>query len=137
MKKKLSDKDKKDWQTFINSSHSLENKDQIIKKENFTLEKSIDLHGYSLEQANQEIKKIINDSFLKGIRKINVITGKGLRSKNLDNPYQSKNLAILKYSVPDYISNNSELMSKISSIDNDAIDSPSKGSFKIILKKRK
>ena len=137
MKKKLSDKDKKDWQAFINSSHSLENKDQIIQKKNFTLEKSIDLHGYSLEQANQEIKKIINDSFLKGIRKINVITGKGLRSKNLDNPYQSKNLAILKYSVPDYISNNSELMSKISSMDNDAIDSPSKGSFEIILKKRK
>ena len=137
MKKKLSDKDKKDWQAFINSSHSLENKDQIIQKKNFTLEKSIDLHGYSLEQANQEIKKIINDSFLKGIRKINVITGKGLRSKNLDNPYQSKNLAILKYSVPDYISNNSELMSKISSIDSDAIDSPSKGSFEIILKKRK
>ena len=137
MKKKLSDKDKKDWQAFINSSHSLENKDQIIQKKNFTLEKSIDLHGYSLEQANQEIKKIINDSFLKGIRKINVITGKGLRSKNLDNPYQSKNLAILKYSVPDYISNNSELMSKIFSMDNDAIDSPSKGSFEIILKKRK
>ena len=137
MKKKLSDKDKKDWQAFINSSHSLENKDQIIQKKNFTLEKSIDLHGYSLEQANQEIKKIINDSFLKGIRKINVITGKGLRSKNLDNPYQSKNLAILKYSIPDYISNNSELMSKISSMDNDAIDSPSKGSFEIILKKRK
>ena len=137
MKKKLSDKDKKDWQAFINSGHSLENKDQIIQKKNFTLEKSIDLHGYSLEQANQEIKKIINDSFLKGIRKINVITGKGLRSKNLDNPYQSKNLAILKYSVPDYISNNSELMSKISSIDSDAINSPSKGSFEIILKKRK
>ena len=137
MKKKLSEKDKKDWQNFLDSNDNLENKDEIIKKKQIILETSIDLHGYTLEQANHEIRKIITDSFLKGIKKINVITGKGLRSKNLDNPYQSKDLAILKHSVPDYIINNTELMSKISSIDNDAINSPSKGSFEIVLKSKK
>ena len=121
----------------MDSNDNLENKDEIIKKKKIILETSIDLHGYTLEQANHEIRKIITYSFLKGIKKINVITGKGLRSKNLDNPYQSKDLAILKHSVPDYIINNTELMSKISSIDNDAINSPSKGSFEIVLKSKK
>ena len=120
-----------------NDDH-VENKDQnILEEKDSNLEKTIDLHGYTLEEANNKIKKIIIDAFGKGIRKINIITGKGLRSKNLDNPYQSKNLAILKYSVPDFIKNNSELMSKINKINFDEINSTSKGSFEIILKKNK
>ncbi len=137
MKKKISDKDKKDWENFINNPESLENKDKK-NSEIFSgkFEKSIDLHGYTLDDANQKIFEFINYCFSQEIYKINIITGKGLRSKNLENPYQSNNLSILKYSVPDFIKKNSELMEKILKIDFDAINSPSKGSFDIFLKKK-
>jgi DNA-nicking Smr family endonuclease len=137
LKKKISDKDKKDWENFINNPESLEDKDKK-DTEIFSgkFEKSIDLHGYTLDDANQKIFEFINYCFSHGFYKINIITGKGLRSKNLENPYQSNNLSILKYSVPDFIKKNSELMEKILKIDFDAINSPSKGSFDIFLKKK-
>jgi len=96
--------------------------------------RSIDLHGYTLEEANKEISKFIENSFLNGVKKINVITGKGMRSKNYDDPYQSKDLSMLKHSIPEYIKNNSELMKKIIKIDFDSVNSPSKGNFDIFLK---
>ena len=137
MKKKLSDKDKSDWQNFIENSENLENKDEKnLKSLNNLFEKTIDLHGYTLDGANKKIFEIIEYCFENGINKINIITGKGLRSKKLDNPYQSNNLSILKYSVPDYIKNNTSLMNKILKIDLDAVNSPSKGNFDIILKKK-
>ena len=134
MTNKLSDKDKKDWENFINSSEKLNSKDvdQTIKSK--ILEKSIDLHGYTLDEANKEISNFIENCYLNRVKKINVITGKGMRSKNLDNPYQSIDLSILKHSVPEYIKNNSELMKKIIKIDFESVDSPSKGNFDIILK---
>jgi len=137
LKKKISDKDKKDWENFINNPESLEDKDKK-DTEIFSgkFEKSIDLHGYTLDDANQKIFEFINYCFSQKVHKINIITGKGLRSKNLENPYQSNNLSILKYSVPDFIKKNSELMEKILKIDFDAINSPSKGSFDIFLKKK-
>ncbi len=138
MKKKISDKDKKDWENFINNPESLENKDKK-NSEIFSgkFEKSIDLHGYTLDDANQKIFEFINYCFSQEVYKINIITGKGLRSKNVENPYQSNNLSILKYSVPDFIKKNSELMEKILKIDFDAVNSPSKGSFDIFLKKKR
>ena len=138
MSKKISDKDKKDWQNFVNSSEKLENKDKNNKNlfPNHT-ERSIDLHGYTLDEANQKISQFIENCFLQGVNKINIITGKGLRSKNLNDPYQSKDLSILKYSIPNFINNNSELMDKILKIDFESVNSPSKGSFNIILKKSK
>jgi len=135
--KNISDKDKKAWRSFIESKDRLENKDNsFIGTSPVVIEKSIDLHGYTLDEANSKIFEFINDSYLSGVKKINVITGKGLRSKNQDNPYQSNHLGMLKFSVPEYIKNNSELMNKILSIDFDSINSPSKGSFDIILKKK-
>ena len=137
MTKNISDKDKKDWQDFIGSNDKLENKDSaLLEVSTRTIEKSIDLHGYTLDQANSKIFEFINDCYLSGVKKINVITGKGLRSKNQDNPYQSNQLGMLKFSVPEYIKNNSELMDKVLSIDFESINSPSKGSFDIILKKK-
>ena len=131
---KLSNKDKKDWQNFLNSSEKLPSKDidQTTNKKIF--EKSIDLHGYTLEEANKEISKFVENCYLSGIKKINVITGKGMRSKNLDDPYLSSDLGILKHSVPEYIKNNSELMKKIIKIDFESVNSPSKGNFEIFLK---
>ena len=138
MIKKISDKDKQDWEKFINSSDKLENKDKSETNESSNyIEKSIDLHGYTLDEANKKISQFIEDCFFQGINKINIITGKGLRSQNLNDPYQSKDLSILKYSVPDYIKKNSEIMKKILKIDLDAVESSSKGNFDIILKSKK
>ena len=138
MIKKISDKDKKDWEKFVNSSEKLDNKDrnEINESSNY-IEKIIDLHGYTLDEANKKISEFIDSCFLEGVNKINIITGKGLRSKNLNDPYQSKDLSILKYSVPNFIKNNSDLMQKILSIDFDSVNSPSKGSFDIYLKSNK
>ena len=137
MTKKLSYKDKKDWEKFINSSEKLKNKDSLEdNKKNIYSTRSIDLHGYTLDQANKKITKFIEDCYLRGINKINIITGKGGRSKNKDNPYQSKDLSILKYSVPNYIRENKNLMNKILKIDSEAVENPSRGSFDIILRKK-
>ena len=131
---KLSDKDKKDWQDFLDSSEKLQVKDVDKLNNKVISEKSIDLHGYTLEEANKQISKFIENCYINKVKKINVITGKGMRSKNLEDPYQSKDLSILKYSVPEYIKNNSESMNKIIRIDFESVNSPSKGNFDIFLK---
>ena len=137
MTKKLSHKDKKDWQNFLESSEKLDNKDkETLDHSDRIEEKVIDLHGLTLEEANQKVSEFIQDCYDRNVVKINIITGKGLRSKNLDNPYQSKDLSILKHSVPNYIKANPQLMSKIIKIDQQAVDSPSKGNFEIYLKKK-
>ena len=138
MIKKITDKDKQDWQNFLNSSDKLENKDQKISiSTKRQIEKSIDLHGYTLEEANQKMTSYIEECYANGVNKINVITGKGLRSKNLNDPYQSNNLSILKFSVPHFIKGNNQLMSKIISIDFEAVENPSVGNFDIFLRKKK
>ncbi len=134
MTDKLSDKDKKDWLNFLNSSEKLENKDQNIFKKSKIPEKSIDLHGFTLDEANKKISDFINKCFQNRVKKINVITGKGMRSKNLEDPFQSKDLSILKHSVPEFVKNNPDLMKKIIRIDFESVNSPSKGSFDIFLK---
>ncbi len=137
MKNKISDKDKKDWQKFIESKERVQNKDSYNNEEKkISIEKTIDLHGYSLDEANQKIKEFIEKSYLESVSKINIITGKGSRSKNKNDPYQSSDLGILKHSIPDYIKNNIELMRKIKKIDFQSINSSNLGSFYIILKKK-
>ena len=134
MTNKLSDKDKKDWQNFLDSSEKLQSKDFDKINNKIISERSIDLHGYTLEEANKKIFEFLENCYLNKVKKINVITGKGMRSKNLEDPYQSKDLSILKYSVPEYIKNNTELMNKIIKIDFESVNSPSKGNFDIYLK---
>ena len=138
MTDKLSDKDKKDWENFVKGNEKVGNKDiEDIEKEKKFVEKTIDLHGYTLEKANKKIYEYIEICYLNNVNKINIITGKGLRSKNIDNPYLSNDLSILKYSVPNFIKNNTELMDKIFKIDFDSVNSPLKGNFDIILKSKK
>ena len=138
MIKKISKKDKKDWQNFIDGSDKLENKDKSVEEEdNNLIEKTIDLHGYSLENANIKIKEFIEQSYSRKVNKINIITGKGSRSKNFNDPYQSFDLSILKYAVPQYIKNNLDLMKIIKLINYEAVNNPNQGSFDIILKKNK
>ena len=138
MNKKISDKDKRDWEDFLNSTDKLENKDrQFSSMQKGYIEKSIDLHGYTLEEANQKMTSYIEECFINGVNKINVITGKGLRSKNLNDPYQSSNLSILKHSVPNFIKGSDHLMKKIISIDFEAVENPSIGNFDIFIRKKK
>tara|TARA_B100001248_G_C27171739_1_gene358266 strand:+ start:67 stop:483 length:417 start_codon:yes stop_codon:yes gene_type:complete len=135
LNKKISEKDIKDWKEFTESNSKIENKDidfvQLEKISNRTL----DLHGLTLEIANKKIEQFIKSSFDKNVEKITVITGKGLRSKVDQNPYQSKDLSILKYSVPEFIRNNLELMSLIKNID-DQTENKNSGSFIIHLKSK-
>jgi len=135
---KLSDKDKKDWEKFVKGNEKIESKDtEYLNKEKQFIKKIIDLHGYTLEEANKKIFEYIENCYLNNVDKINIITGKGLRSKSLDDQYQSNDLSILKYSVPNFIKNNTELMDKILKIDIDSVNSHSKGNFDIILKSKK
>ena len=136
MNSKISDKDKKDWKNFISSKDEISNKDLKITKDKIKKKiiKKIDLHGFSLENANKVIEEFITQSFEEGVNKIIVITGKGLRSKNDENPYISKNLSILKYSVPEFIKSNINLMKIIKNIKEADIEDGGKGAFYIYLK---
>ena len=137
MTNKISDKDKKDWENFVSSKETLPNKDnKSIKEKNFVT-KSIDLHGYTLEEANKSIQDFINKSYEDNINKLIVVTGKGLHSNNEKNPYVSKELSILKYSVPEFIKKNIDLVKKISEIKSANIEDGGDGAFYIYLKRKK
>ena len=136
MNKKLSDKDLKDWNNFIKSKDKINPKDElkeplIIKNKSTFV---VDLHGYGLDQANKFVEKTINECFEKQISKINIITGKGMRSKSSKDPYKSSKLSILKHSIPQFINSKEELMRKIKNIDN--TDEKNLGSFNVYLKSK-
>ena len=135
MNDNISDKDKKDWHKFINSTEKLPNKDFKYQKNKNLKVRSIDLHGYTLDEANKTIEDFINKAFSENINKLIIVTGKGLHSKNEKDPYVSKNLGILKYSVPSYIKNNIELMSMIIKIEDAELNDGGSGAFYIFLKK--
>ena len=137
MNNNISNKDKKDWQKFINSNKKLPNKDLNYKKEINKKIRSIDLHGYSLDEANKTIEIFITKAFSENINKLIVVTGKGLHSQNEKDPYVSKNLSILKYSIPEFISNNANLMSMINEMSDAKIEDGGGGAFYIFLKKKK
>ena len=133
----ISDKDKKDWEKFISGDERLPNKDNKFQKKTSLKIKSIDLHGYTLEEANRTIENFITKSYENGINKLIVVTGKGLHSQNEKDPYVSKNLSILKYSVPEFISNNQSLMKIIYEMKDAKIEDGGAGAFYIFLKKNK
>ena len=137
MNDKISDKDKKDWNSFVNSNEKLTNKDIKFKQKKTSTIKSIDLHGYTLEQANRAIEEFINRAYSDNISTLVVVTGKGLHSNNENDPYVSKDLGILKHSVPEFIKNNKEIMKKIIDIKEADIKDGGSGAFYINLKKLK
>ena len=134
MNKKLSDKDLKDWNNFIKSKDKINPKDESnqisINKSKFV----IDLHGYGLDQANKFVEKTINECFEKQLSIVNIITGKGMRSKSAEDPYKSSELSILKHSVPEFINSNENLMKKIKNVD--STDEKNLGSFNVYLKSK-
>ena len=137
MNNNISDKDKKDWDKFINNNDRLPNKDLKNNKKKIHKIQSIDLHGYTLDEANKTIEDFIKKAFLKNVTKLIVVTGKGLHSENEKDPYVSKELSILKYSIPEFISNNNSLMNIINEITDAKIEDGGSGAFYIYLKKNK
>ena len=135
MNDNISDKDKRDWKTFLNNKEKLPDKDLSQQEKKTYKTRSIDLHGYTLEDANRSIEDFINKAFLEKINKLIVVTGKGLHSKNDRDPYVSKDLSILKYSVPEFIKNNESLVKMISSIEQANQHDGGQGAFYIFLKK--
>ncbi len=137
MIKKISDKDKEDWKNFISNKEKVPNKDFVIKNKIRQVKiKKIDLHGYTLEEANKSIEGFVQKCFDDSVTKIIVITGKGLRSKNIANPYLSKDLSILKYSVPEFIESNNILMKMIIKITDANLEDGGSGAFYVYLKNK-
>ena len=136
MNSKISDKDKKDWENFLSSKENLPNKDKSFQKEKKIKTYSFDLHGYSLDDANNKVKDLICEAYSNDVRKLIIVTGKGLHSQNEKDPYISKDLSILKYAVPEFIKRNQELMKMISEIREATISDGGSGAFYIFLKKK-
>ena len=137
MTDKISEKDKKDWENFLSKKDKLPNKDIKIGNKLSFKTRSIDLHGYTLEEANKTIENFIIKSFQENINKLIVVTGKGIHSQNEKDPYVSKDLSILKYSVPEFISNNKNLTKIIYEMRDAKIEDGGAGAFYIFLKKNK
>ena len=137
MNNRISNKDKKDWHNFINSKEKLPNKDLKNNQKKIINTKSLDLHGYTLEDANKKIENFILENYQNGITKLLVVTGKGLHSDVEKNPYVSKNLSILKYSIPEFIRSNIELNKYINYFGEASIEDGGSGAFYIYLKKNK
>ena len=131
----ISEKNKKDWENFLSKKEKLPDKDIKIDKKITFKTRSIDLHGYTLEEANKSIESFIIKSYQENINKLIVITGKGIHSQNEKDPYVSKDLSILKYSVPEFISNNKNLMKIIYEMKDAKIEDGGAGAFYIFLKK--
>ena len=137
MNDNISDKDKKDWHKFINSTEKLPDKDFKLQRNKYPNVRSIDLHGYTLDEANKTIEDFIKQAYSENVNKLIIVTGKGLHSENDKDPYVSKDLGILKYSVPEFINNNASLMKMINEITDAKIEDGGGGAFYIFLKKNK
>ena len=141
MKKKYvaSSKDKKDWLDFTKQIGNISPKENDLSQENIEIKKvlKLDLHGSSLTESNERVKKFINECFNSGYKKLLIVTGKGLRSKSYDNPYVSEKLSVLKYSIPEFIKNDENLNNKISRISKAEIKDGGEGAIYIFLKNNK
>ena len=136
MTSNISDKDQKDWKNFLEKNEKLPNKDLEKKENKFHITKSLDLHGYTLDEANKKVESFLIDCFDQKVSKVIIVTGKGLHSQNDKDPYISKKFGILKNSVPDFIKSNPSLMTKIKSIADAEIADGGSGAFYVFLKKK-
>ena len=136
MNSNISDKDKKDWKDFLEKNEKLPNKDLKKKENNFRIIKSLDLHGFTLDEANKKVESFITDCFDQNVSKVIIVTGKGLHSQNDKDPYISQKYGILKNSIPDFIKNNLSLMTKIKSITDAEVSDGGSGALYVFLKKK-
>ena len=136
MTSNISDKDQKDWKNFLERNEKLPNKDLEKKENNLNIIKSLDLHGYTLDEANKKVESFITDCFDQNVSKVIIVTGKGLHSQNDKDPYISQKYGILKNSIPDFIKNNLSLMTKIKSITDAEVSDGGSGALYVFLKKK-
>ena len=136
MNSKISEKDKKIWEEFLSNDQKLPDKDNIQNKIIIKRTRSLDLHGKTLDEANSIIENFIKKSYEDKVQKLIIVTGKGLHSDNENDPYVSKDLGILKYSIPEFVRNNEDLMKIISNISEASVKDGGTGAFYIFLKKR-
>ena len=136
MNSKISEKDKKTWEEFLSNDQKLPDKDNFQSKIKSKKTRSLDLHGKTLDEANQIIENFIRKSYEEKVHKLIIVTGKGLHSANEKDPYVSKDLGILKHSIPNFLKNNVELMKLISNISEASIEDGGSGAFYIFLKKK-
>ena len=136
MNSKISEKDKKTWEEFLSNGQKLPDKDNIQNKKIIKKTRSLDLHGKTLDEANSIIENFIKKSYEEKVQKLIIITGKGLHSNNEKDPYVSKDLGILKYSIPEFVRNNKNLMQIISNIGEASVKDGGTGAFYIFLKKK-
>ena len=139
MKKKPTSEDLNVWKKFIFSKKPIKDKDAYLdqNKPGQFLTKKIDLHGYTLDEANLKTKELILSYYKQNIYKVIIITGKGSKSDNEKNPYISKDLSLLKYSVPHYLKTNESLKQVIKNISQADIKDGGEGAFYVYLKKFK
>ncbi len=136
MNSNISDKDKKDWKDFLKKNEKLPNKDLEKKENKFNITKSLDLHGFTLDEANKKVESFIIDCFDQKVSKVIIVTGKGLHSQNDKDPYISEKFGILKNSVPDFIKNNPSLMTKIKNITVAEVSDGGSGALYVFLKRK-
>ena len=136
MKKKdsLSQKDKEDWENFLENTLFIPDKDKAIQNKDNNQTYKFDLHGYTLSDANKKVKEIIIYCSEKKYKEILLITGKGLHSKN-DDVYKSSKLSKLKYSIPEYINSEPDISKLILSISTPSQKDGGEGALLIKLKK--
>ena len=137
MTTKISDKEKDDWFKFVNNNERVENKDTGTIENPIIQQKILDLHGYTIRDANLAVSNLILNSYNESVKKLKIITGKGMRSNNLNDPYKSKDLSILKYAVPYFILGENKLMDMIEKLDIDQVENLNSGQFDIYLKQKK
>tara|TARA_Y100000590_G_C15172705_1_gene808011 strand:+ start:81 stop:518 length:438 start_codon:yes stop_codon:yes gene_type:complete len=135
----ITSKDKEDWKSFTQNLRNINPKEVDVVKQVLNIKKipKLDLHGFTLDQANKEVEKFIIQSFNAGHKKLLIVTGKGLRSKSHDNPYASEKLSVLKYSVPEYIRNSKNLSNKINKISEANLKDGGEGAIYIFFKNEK
>ena len=136
MNRRISDKDKKDWENFLQNNEKLSDKEEKFKTKKRINSRTFDFHGYSLDEANQKIEEIIGEAYRDGVNKLIIVTGKGLHSENSKDPYKSIDLGILKNSLPEFVKNNNNLLKMINSIGEANIEDGGSGAFYIFLKKK-
>ena len=143
MKKKntTTSKDKLDWVNFTKKLQNVYDKEKDIdfvnRKNKIKKIAKVDLHGKSVNEANQIIKKFVIQSFEQGYEKILIVTGKGLRSKVYNDPYRSEKMNVLRHSVPEYIRNDEDLSSKVTKISQAETEDGGDGAIYVFLRDKK
>jgi len=132
----LTNLNKAQWEEYLKDPKDIFDKEKVHQKlydSNYRFR--FDLHGFTLQGANKKISELIINCQEKGFKEILLITGKGLNSNTDQNTYVSKELSKLKFSVPEYINSNKNLLDKIYSMEQASIVDGGEGAIVIKLKK--